>query len=60
METIKQLNPTLWVFAAFLIAWVIVQAAMFVRLALDFNKRNNLLSKQEINDCVKIGSTSVI
>ena len=60
METIKQLNPTLWVFAAFLIAWVIVQAAMFVRLALDFNKRNNLLTKQEINDCVKIGSTSVI
>lgn len=60
METIKQLNPTLWLFAAILIFWVIVQAAMFVRLALNFNKKNNLLSDAEIKDCVKIGSTSVI
>ncbi len=60
METIRQLNPTLWVFAALLILWVLVQAGLFVRLALNFNKKNKLLTGQEIKDCAKIGSTSVI
>ncbi len=60
MNTIKMMNPTIWFFAAILIVWVIVQAGLFVRLALNFNTKNNLMTKTELQDCVKIGSTSVI
>ena len=60
METIKMMNPTIWVFAAILIVWVIVQAGLFVRLALNFNKKNNLMDQAEISNCVKIGATSVV
>ena len=60
METIKMMNPTIWIFASFLIVWVIVQAGLFVRLALNFNKRNSLMTQAELKDCVKIGATAVI
>lgn len=60
METVRMMNPTIWLFAAILIVWVIVQAYLFVKLALNFNKRNALMTKAELKNCVKVGSTAVI
>lgn len=59
-EIIKSMNPTLWVFAALLIGWVFVQAFLFVRLALNFNKKNKLASKEEISQAAKTGFISVV
>lgn len=58
-DVIKNVNGTVWVFAALLIGMVIVQAVMFLRLALNFNKKNNLLSKQEVSQAAKTGFISV-
>ena len=48
MDAVKNLNGTVWVFASLLIAMVIIQALLFLRLALNFNKKNNLATKAEI------------
>ena len=45
MDAVKNLNGTVWVFASLLIAMVIIQALLFLRLALNFNKKNNLATK---------------
>ena len=60
MEAIKNMNPTLWVFAAILIIWVCVQSGLFFKLTAAFNKRNNLLTKEQLNDCMKVGATAAI
>lgn len=59
-DIIKNMNPTLWVFAGLLIAWVFVQAFWFLKLALDFNKKNQLVTKQEISQAAKTGFISVL
>ncbi len=59
-DIISKLNPTLWVFAALLIGWVFVQAFLFLRLALNFNKKNHLASKEEISQAAKTGFISVV
>lgn len=58
-DVIASMNPTIWVFAALLIGLVCVQSFLFLRLALGFNKRNNLLSKEEISQATKTGIISV-
>lgn len=60
MDTVKLMNPTMWVFASLLVIWVLVQAGLFLKLALNFNKKNRLLSSVELKDCVKIGSSAVV
>ena len=39
---------------------VIVQSLLFLRLALNTNKRNNILSKEELNQAFKSGAVSAI
>lgn len=56
MDAIKQMNPTIWVFAAILIALVLVQSFLFLRLALKFNKKNNLVTKAEIKSAAQTGA----
>lgn len=55
-----QINGTIWVFAAILIAAVITQAILFLRLALSFNKENNVLSKAEVAQAMRTGAISCI
>jgi len=59
-EAISSMNGTLWIFAALLIGMVCVQSLLFLRLALQFNRKNNLLSATEIKSVVRAGSISVI
>lgn len=59
MDAVKNLNGTVWVFASLLIAMVIIQALLFLRLALNFNKKNNLASKAEIVSAARTGAVSV-
>ena len=60
MEAVISMNPTIWVFAAILILLVLVQSALFLRLALRFNKKNLLVSRQEINSAVRTGAVAAI
>ena len=60
MDAVKSMNGTLWVFAAILIVWVLVQSGLFYRHTMAFNKRNNLLTKEELNDCIKVGATAAV
>ncbi len=58
-EIIKSMNPTLWIFSGLLIGWVFVQAGLFLRLALKFNKKNNLVTKDELKQSFTTGFVSV-
>ena len=58
-DVISKMNGEVWVFAAILILFVCVQALLFLRLALRFNKKNQLVSKQEISQSAKTGFVSV-
>jgi hypothetical protein len=60
MSVVKAMNPTLWLFAGILIVWVLVQSGLFYRHTMAFNKRNNLLTKEEINDCMKVGAAAAV
>lgn len=58
-ETISSMNGTLWVFAGLLIAMVVVQAVIFLRAALRFNKKNSLVTSDEIKSAARTGTVSV-
>ena len=58
--TTQLMNKPMWFFAALLIVWVLVQTGMFLKLAMGFNKKNNLMTQDEIKACVKSGSIAVI
>lgn len=60
MEAVKSMNPTIWVFATILISLVVVQSALFLRLALRFNKKNDLVSHSDINNAVRTGAIAAI
>lgn len=57
---IQQVNGEMWIFAALLIGIVIIQAVIFLRLALKWNKRKNYFSDTEVHSLLKLGSVSVI
>lgn len=59
-DAVKNLNGTLWIFAIILISMVIVQAVMFLRLALKFNKKHAVLSKDEVAQAARTGAVSAI
>lgn len=59
LDVVQDLNGTVWVFTAMLIGVVIVQALLFLRMALKFNKKNNLLSRNEITRAARTGAISV-
>ncbi len=59
-DAVKNMNGTIWVFACLLIGMVVVQALLFLRLALRFNKQNNLLTRNELGHAAKTGAIAVI
>lgn len=60
MEAVKNLNGEMWIFASLLIGIVIIQAVLFLRLALKWNKRNHYFTDTEVKHLLKLGSVSVI
>lgn len=59
-EVVSSMNGTIWVFAGLLIAMVVVQAVIFLRHALSFNKKHNLVSNEELKSITRTGATAVI
>lgn len=60
MDVIKSMNGTIWVFASILIGMVVVQSLMFLRLALNYNKKHQLLTKAELSQATKTGAISAV
>lgn len=60
MDAIKSMNGTIWVFAAILIAMVVVQSLMFLRLALNYNKKHQVLTQAELAQATKTGAISAV
>lgn len=60
MDVIKSMNGTVWVFAVILIGLVIVQSLLFLRLALNYNKKNKVLTSAELSQAAKTGAIAAI
>lgn len=60
MEAINNMNGSIWIFAFLLVGMVVVQALLFLRLALNFNKKHNLLTKEEMNLATRTGLITAI
>ncbi len=60
MEVIQSMNGTLWIFAAILISLVLVQSFLFLRLALNYNKKHQLVTKAEISGAVRTGAVAAV
>lgn len=60
METIKVVNGTVWFFASILIGMVIIQALLYLKLALDFNKKHRVMTNVEIKQAAKTGAIAAI
>lgn len=60
MDTVKTLNPIMWIFAVLLIGGVLVQALLFLRMALRFNKKNHVLTKEELIRSATTGAVAAI
>lgn len=60
METIRQVNGTVWLFAAILIGFVLVQATVFMKKALDFNKKHKVLTDEEVKLSMRTGIFSIL
>lgn len=59
-NAVESMNGTIWIFAAILIALVLVQSFLFYRLAMRFNKRNNLVSQAELRNAIQTGAIAAI
>lgn len=60
MDAVKNMNGTVWVFAVILIGMVVVQSLLFLRLALNFNMKNKVVTKYEISLAAKTGAVAAI
>ncbi|MEA4920213.1 MAG: DUF5058 family protein [Clostridiaceae bacterium] len=60
MDAVRNMNGTIWVFAAVLISLVLVQSFLFLKLALNFNKKNKLLRQDELKSAVQTGAIAAI
>lgn len=50
MDAVKSLNGEMWIFASLLIAVVILQAVLFLRLALRVNKKHQFYRRDVRQD----------
>ena len=60
MEAVKNMNGTVWIFAALIIGMVLVQSLLFLRLAMKMNKKTHAVSKEELSQAYKTGAVSAI
>lgn len=54
------MNGSAWVFAGILILMVIIQALLFLRMALRFNKKHGVLTGEEVNLAVRTGAIAAV
>lgn len=59
-EAVRNVTTVIWPFAAILLSFVVVQAAMFMVNALRFNKKYNLYSREELVSIAKSATVSTI
>ena len=60
MSAVQELTKALWPFAILLIGFVILQASAFLKTALGFNRKYNVLTQDEVKGAFKTGAFSVI
>lgn len=60
MGIISKINGELWIFTCMLIGVVIIQATIFLRMALKYNRKYQVLTNEEVKNCMKVGSVSVL
>lgn len=60
MDVIKEMNGQVWIFAIIEVGWVCVQAFLFLRLALNFNKKNRLFTNRELKSAAQIGAVATV
>lgn len=59
-NAILDMNGTIWIFALLLIFLVLFQSFLFLRLALKFNQKNHLLSKEELKSAARTGAIAAV
>lgn len=59
-EAVRNVNNIIWVFALILIGFVILQAVLFLRHALTFNKKHQLYTREQLKDTVISSSIATI
>lgn len=59
-DAIGEIQIELWVAAAILVGWAVLQAVLYFLLAVKFNKRHGLLTRQEFKTAVRTGFVAVI
>lgn len=59
-EVVANVTRVVWPFACILLGFVCVQALLFMRNALKFNRKHNLYSKEELREIGKISSVATI
>lgn len=60
MQAVSNMNGTIWIFAVIVIAFVVLQSMLFLRLALKFNKKVKAVTDEEIKLSFKTGAISAI
>lgn len=60
MNEMTQVNLIIWIFAILLIGYTFVQAILFARQMLKFNKKHNLYTKQDLINCAKTGFVATL
>lgn len=55
IDAVRGINTEMWMFTAVIIGMVILQAVLFTRLALSFNKKHHLVTKAEAKIAVQTG-----
>ena len=59
-DVITRVNTIIWPFAILLIGFVVVQASLFLRHALKFNKKHELFSSEEIKEAIRTSAIATI
>lgn len=60
MDAVESMNGEIWVFACLLIAVVVLQSLLFLRLALRFNKKTGVVTGEELKISAKTGAVSAV
>lgn len=60
MDGLSKANLLIWVFAIILISFSVVQAFLFARLVLRFNKKHQVYTNKDLKQCVKTGLIATI
>lgn len=60
MDDYNKANLVIWIFAVILVGFTFVQAFLFVRRALAFNKKHELFTTEELKEMAKTGASAAL